>query len=164
MLWVEMTRNGIQKLEYYETRRPRRSDTLSTPSGLTVAHDGTHDFPVTSSRFPVCAVMRHALLPMHAFHFLQLTLTRQQFLSLFVNLSLHLQLNVMQFLLFPMKLLFLQADRLGGEIFRVYGGVPVIITRQPSSSLLLGLREQEASCGTYAAAPPSTLLLNFSVL
>jgi len=58
------------------------------------------------------------LLSLHAsLNFSQLALTCQQFLSLLVDLSLYLDLDFSQLLLFSSKLFFLESDRLVGKVF-----------------------------------------------
>lgn len=65
-----------------------------------------------------------SLFTLHAgFDFSQLALTGQKLLSFLVNLTLHLELDFTQLLLFSAELFFLEADRLGSQVFRVHGRV-----------------------------------------
>ena len=61
-----------------------------------------------------------ALLSLHAgLDLSELTLTSQQLLSLLVDLTLHLDLNLSQLLFFTSELFFLEANGLVGEVFRI---------------------------------------------
>ena len=75
-----------------------------------------------------------ALLSCHAtFSLSQLAFTCQQFLSLLVDLTLHLDLDFPKLLFLATQLLLLKTYRLGGQIVRVQRGVTgVYISCLPS--------------------------------
>jgi hypothetical protein len=108
-------------------KRPVCSQALS-PKGTTVHKTQITTLhlllcvgPATICSFQVCA-----LLSVHSgFDFLKLTLTSQQFLSLFVDLPLDLDLDFSELLFLTSELLFLETNRLGCQILRVHGGITV---------------------------------------
>lgn len=66
------------------------------PIHVAVPHPG-----MSLGKLAVGVVHRHTLLPLHPrFYLLQLTLACKQLLPLFVDLALHLQLDIPQLLLF----------------------------------------------------------------
>lgn len=98
-----------------------------------------------------------ALLSLHAcLNLPQLAFSSQQLLSLLVDLSLHLDFDFPELLFLTSELFFLEADGLVGEVFRVDGRILWAVA----------MLAYELGCGgaTYFETPPSTLLLNFSVL
>jgi hypothetical protein len=77
---------------------------------------------VTCSRCDLAIqVVIVALLTLHAcFDLSELTFSRQELLSLLIDLTLHLDLNLAQLLFLTTQLLFLEADGLVGKIFWVH--------------------------------------------
>ncbi len=92
-----------------------------------------------------------ALLSVHSsFNFLELTLTSQEFLPLFVNLPLDLDFDFSEFLFLASELLFLETNRLGCQILRVHGGITVIrISSETSAQVEEDLRSS-ATLNTLA--------------
>src|SRR4051794_40737436 len=75
-----------------------------------------------SSLLGIVFLQLTALLPVHSgFDLLELALAGKKLLSLLVDFSLHLHLDLAQLLLLAPQLLLLQTDRLAGKVFGVHG-------------------------------------------
>jgi len=108
-------------------KRPVCSQALSSKGAIHKTQIQAHSLllwvrPATISGFQV-----RALLSVHSsFDFLELTLTSQEFLPLFVNLPLDLDFDFSELLFLASELLFLETNRLRCQILRVHGGITVI--------------------------------------